>query len=188
MLKPEAKNGGSLSIGHPCSFQAKTQLFALSIQNQYHQRTNTVVCYYSSYFDGCSCLFDSFPSLFPFFYSLARPELHTVSSPSLSRGSDCPLSPRVFRDQFGSVQFSTKHHFLPLHTMRGLNILSGLVATTLFASSAFAVDLDPIIVKGSKFFFKSNGTQFFMRGIAYQRACPSKPSFCVWLINCRTSR
>jgi hypothetical protein len=52
--------------------------------------------------------------------------------------------------------------------MRGLNILSGLVATTLFASSVLA-DLDPIIVKGSKFFFKTNGTQFFMRGIAYQR-------------------
>ena|ERR1700761_376254 len=52
--------------------------------------------------------------------------------------------------------------------MRSLNILSSLVAVTLFASSALA-DMDPIVIKGAKFFFKSNGTQFFMRGVAYQR-------------------
>ena len=52
--------------------------------------------------------------------------------------------------------------------MRGLNILSGLLGAALFASSALA-DMDPIIINGAKFFYKSNGTQFFMRGIAYQR-------------------
>ena len=38
----------------------------------------------------------------------------------------------------------------------------------LFASTAVA-QLDPIVIKGSKFFYKTNGTQFFMKGVAYQR-------------------
>lgn len=41
-------------------------------------------------------------------------------------------------------------------------------AAALFASTTVA-ELDPIIIKGTKFFFKSNGTQFFMRGVAYQQ-------------------
>jgi hypothetical protein len=40
-------------------------------------------------------------------------------------------------------------------------------ATTLVASANAAVD--PIVIKGSKFFYKTNGTQFFMKGVAYQR-------------------
>lgn len=43
-----------------------------------------------------------------------------------------------------------------------------VAGATLFASTALA-ELDPIVIKGSKFFFKSNDTQFFMRGIAYQQ-------------------
>ena len=38
--------------------------------------------------------------------------------------------------------------------------LSSIVAgASLFVSSVIAADLDPIIIKGSKFFYKSNDTQ-----------------------------
>lgn len=40
-------------------------------------------------------------------------------------------------------------------------------ATTLVASANAAID--PIVIKGSKFFYKTNGTQFFMKGVAYQQ-------------------
>lgn len=36
-------------------------------------------------------------------------------------------------------------------------------------SFSVAADLDPIVINGAKFFYKSNGTQFFMKGVAYQR-------------------
>ena len=36
--------------------------------------------------------------------------------------------------------------------------LAALATVGLFASSVYA-SIDPIVVKGSKFFFKSNGTQ-----------------------------
>ncbi|KAG5949631.1 hypothetical protein E4U53_005802 [Claviceps sorghi] len=42
------------------------------------------------------------------------------------------------------------------------------VSLLALAGSAIAADLEPIVVKGSKFFYK-NGTQFFMKGVAYQR-------------------
>ena len=41
-------------------------------------------------------------------------------------------------------------------------------ATALLVSTASAA-VDPIVIKGSKFFYKTNGTQFFMKGVAYQR-------------------
>ncbi|KAG6115237.1 hypothetical protein E4U13_002902 [Claviceps humidiphila] len=48
----------------------------------------------------------------------------------------------------------------------GLTQLS--VSLLALAGSAIAADLQPIEAKGSKFFYK-NGTQFFMRGVAYQK-------------------
>lgn len=49
----------------------------------------------------------------------------------------------------------------------GFRTLSAAVASMLLVSQANAA-LDPIIMKGTKFFFE-NGTQFFMRGVAYQQ-------------------
>ncbi|KAF2129802.1 hypothetical protein P153DRAFT_224426 [Dothidotthia symphoricarpi CBS 119687] len=46
--------------------------------------------------------------------------------------------------------------------MRGI-----FAATALLAGVQAAVD--PIVIKGSKFFYKGNGTQFFMKGVAYQQ-------------------
>jgi len=42
----------------------------------------------------------------------------------------------------------------------------------LFAAAALLVGaqaIDPIVIKGQKFFYKTNGTQFFMKGVAYQQ-------------------
>ncbi|KAF2738310.1 beta-1,3-glucanosyltransferase 3 [Polyplosphaeria fusca] len=47
--------------------------------------------------------------------------------------------------------------------MKGL----ALAAAALVATASAAID--PIVIKGNKFFYKTNGTQFFMYGVAYQQ-------------------
>ncbi|KAF2702633.1 carbohydrate-binding module family 43 protein [Pleomassaria siparia CBS 279.74] len=42
-------------------------------------------------------------------------------------------------------------------------------AAAVLAWTASAVDVDPIVISGTKFFYKTNGTQFFLRGVAYQQ-------------------
>ncbi|PYI05159.1 hypothetical protein BO78DRAFT_419818 [Aspergillus sclerotiicarbonarius CBS 121057] len=54
--------------------------------------------------------------------------------------------------------------------MRLLPVAAG---AALFASSALAVD--PIVIKGSKFYYSSNDTQFFLRGVAYQQSDTADP-------------
>jgi len=46
--------------------------------------------------------------------------------------------------------------------------MKGLFAATALLAGAQAA-IDPIVIKGQKFFYKTNGTQFFMKGVAYQQ-------------------
>ncbi|KAK2767903.1 1,3-beta-glucanosyltransferase gas1 [Emmonsiellopsis sp. PD_33] len=48
-----------------------------------------------------------------------------------------------------------------------------LAGAALVAGSAIAAELDPIVIKGSKFFYKSSGKEFFMKGVAYQQEISS---------------
>jgi len=51
--------------------------------------------------------------------------------------------------------------------------LLSIAAAALCLINGAAATLDPIVIKGSKFFFKSNGTQFYIKGVAYQAGISS---------------
>ena len=43
--------------------------------------------------------------------------------------------------------------------MKAFGVATALAAASIFAKNVLAADVDPIVIKGSKFFYKTNGTQ-----------------------------
>lgn len=64
--------------------------------------------------------------------------------------------------------------------MKGITVAA---AAALIAGAQAAID--PIVIKGSKFFHKNSGEQFFMKGIAYQRTSPKLAASIRPLTPCR---
>lgn len=63
---------------------------------------------------------------------------------------------------------------MKLSTTLGVSALSALA---LAASSSSSSSTPEIVIKGNKFFYSNNGTQFFIKGVAYQKQPSDKTTF-----------
>ncbi|KAJ9192213.1 CAZyme family GH72 and CBM43 [Paecilomyces variotii] len=57
--------------------------------------------------------------------------------------------------------------------MKAMQLLSTAFVAACFFFHSYAADVDPIVIKGKHFFYKTNGTEFFIKGLAYQSNTPS---------------
>jgi len=60
-----------------------------------------------------------------------------------------------------------------LHSLSSSSAWKASALLALLSFNGASASLDPIVIKGSKFFFKTNGTQFFIKGVAYQQGVSS---------------
>ncbi|KAF3482845.1 1,3-beta-glucanosyltransferase [Arthroderma uncinatum] len=61
--------------------------------------------------------------------------------------------------------------------MAPLATILSIVLAACCALPAYAAELDPIVIKGSRFFYKTSGQQFFIKGVAYQDGDNSVESY-----------